>query len=224
MACRLSAPLVFVDVQLWGRAWGEACCRWNMSGLQLNQLSLCRTTTQLTFTYTFFHMDTLMHTSVLDHKYVCSYVCFSNVIFRQIPKDQLNGVARFLEAKGHTQEALQVATDPDYRCVLFSSTVVCFLLACFLLACASYKCVDSPVFFFTRHERVSFGGRFVDGPSSTHPVLLRAALLPHAVLSGLSFRLLASLSVPALAASLHVSLTTFLGLPPCAWFDLAIQL
>ena len=36
----------------------------------------------------------------------------------QIPKDQLNGVARFLEAKGHVQEALEVATDPEYRCVL----------------------------------------------------------------------------------------------------------
>lgn len=32
-----------------------------------------------------------------------------------IPKDQLNGVARFLEARGHKQQALEVAVDPDYR-------------------------------------------------------------------------------------------------------------
>lgn len=32
-----------------------------------------------------------------------------------IPKDQMNSVARFLEARGHTADALQVATDPDYR-------------------------------------------------------------------------------------------------------------
>ncbi|MEW5305809.1 MAG: hypothetical protein WDW36_008326 [Sanguina aurantia] len=32
-----------------------------------------------------------------------------------LPKDQLNGVARFLEAKGFLGEALDVATDPEYR-------------------------------------------------------------------------------------------------------------
>ncbi|MEW5308232.1 MAG: hypothetical protein WDW38_000207 [Sanguina aurantia] len=32
-----------------------------------------------------------------------------------LPKDQLNSVARFLEAKGFVAEALEVATDPEYR-------------------------------------------------------------------------------------------------------------
>jgi hypothetical protein len=32
--------------------------------------------------------------------------------------DQRNGLARFLEAKGLVQEALDIATDQDYRCVL----------------------------------------------------------------------------------------------------------
>ncbi|KAJ9505015.1 hypothetical protein QJQ45_029931, partial [Haematococcus lacustris] len=33
----------------------------------------------------------------------------------QLPKDALNGVARFLEGKGAVREALEVATDPEYR-------------------------------------------------------------------------------------------------------------
>ncbi|DBB15486.1 TPA: hypothetical protein ACH3X3_003709 [Trebouxia sp. C0006] len=32
-----------------------------------------------------------------------------------IPKDQLNSVARFLDARGRTADALEVATDPDYK-------------------------------------------------------------------------------------------------------------
>lgn len=32
-----------------------------------------------------------------------------------IPTDQRNGLARFLEAKGLVQEALDIATDQDYR-------------------------------------------------------------------------------------------------------------
>jgi coatomer subunit beta' len=31
------------------------------------------------------------------------------------PQDQLNNVAKFLEARGLVSEALAVATDPDYR-------------------------------------------------------------------------------------------------------------
>lgn len=30
-------------------------------------------------------------------------------------QDQMNSVARFLDARGRTQDALEVATDPDYR-------------------------------------------------------------------------------------------------------------
>lgn len=30
-------------------------------------------------------------------------------------QDQLNGVARFLDGRGMTEEALEIATDPDYR-------------------------------------------------------------------------------------------------------------
>mmetsp|Transcript_1936 Transcript_1936/g.2994 ORF Transcript_1936/g.2994 Transcript_1936/m.2994 type:complete len:1036 (+) Transcript_1936:110-3217(+) len=33
----------------------------------------------------------------------------------QLPQDALNNVARFLEAKGHVIEALEVATEPEYR-------------------------------------------------------------------------------------------------------------
>lgn len=36
-------------------------------------------------------------------------------VMPNIPKDQLNNVARFLEGRGLVEEALQVATDPDYR-------------------------------------------------------------------------------------------------------------
>jgi len=32
-----------------------------------------------------------------------------------LPKEALNGVARFLEARGHAQEALAIATDPEFR-------------------------------------------------------------------------------------------------------------
>lgn len=35
-----------------------------------------------------------------------------------IPEDQLNNVARFLESKGHVREAMNVAVDPHYRCEL----------------------------------------------------------------------------------------------------------
>lgn len=31
-------------------------------------------------------------------------------------QDQHNNVARYLESKGHLENALQVAVDPDYRC------------------------------------------------------------------------------------------------------------
>ena len=34
-----------------------------------------------------------------------------------IPQDQMNAVARFLESKGLTKEALGVALDPEYKCV-----------------------------------------------------------------------------------------------------------
>jgi coatomer subunit beta' len=33
-----------------------------------------------------------------------------------IPEDQLDSVARFLEAKGLVREALEIARDQDYRC------------------------------------------------------------------------------------------------------------
>ena len=32
-----------------------------------------------------------------------------------VVQDQLNSVARFLDARGHTTNALEVATDPDYK-------------------------------------------------------------------------------------------------------------
>ena len=32
-----------------------------------------------------------------------------------VVQDQMNSVARFLEARGRTADALDVATDPDYR-------------------------------------------------------------------------------------------------------------
>lgn len=34
-----------------------------------------------------------------------------------IPAEQKNSLARFLEAKGLVQEAMDIATDQDYRCV-----------------------------------------------------------------------------------------------------------
>ena len=37
-------------------------------------------------------------------------------ILPSIPSDHRNKVARFLEAQGLKEEALQIATDPDYRC------------------------------------------------------------------------------------------------------------
>eukprot|EP00976_Prorocentrum_cordatum_P102535 1193092-Prorocentrum_minimum.AAC.4 len=36
-------------------------------------------------------------------------------LLEQIPKEQHSGLARFLEARGLTKEALQVATEPDYK-------------------------------------------------------------------------------------------------------------
>jgi coatomer subunit beta' len=36
-------------------------------------------------------------------------------LLAQIPSEQRNGLARFLEAKGLVQEALEIATDQDYR-------------------------------------------------------------------------------------------------------------
>jgi hypothetical protein len=45
------------------------------------------------------------------------FMVFLSSASLQLPKDSLNGVARFLEAKGHVREALDVATDPDYRYV-----------------------------------------------------------------------------------------------------------
>lgn len=37
-----------------------------------------------------------------------------------IPSEQRTGLARFLEAKGLVQEALEIATDQDYRCAAHS--------------------------------------------------------------------------------------------------------
>ncbi|XP_047310401.1 coatomer subunit beta'-1 isoform X2 [Impatiens glandulifera] len=39
----------------------------------------------------------------------------ANDILPSIPKEQLNSVARFLESRGMVEDALEVATDPDYR-------------------------------------------------------------------------------------------------------------
>jgi Coatomer WD associated region len=41
------------------------------------------------------------------------------------PQDQLNNVAKFLEARGLPEQALSVATDPDYRFELAVCT--CFM-------------------------------------------------------------------------------------------------
>ncbi|GER44990.1 coatomer [Striga asiatica] len=39
----------------------------------------------------------------------------ANEVLPVIPKEQLNSVARFLESRGMIEDALEVATDPDYR-------------------------------------------------------------------------------------------------------------
>jgi coatomer subunit beta' len=63
---------------------------------------------------------------VVSYTLLLSLVEFKTLVMRQevsaawellpsIPQDQLNGVARFLEAKGLVSEALGIATDPDYR-------------------------------------------------------------------------------------------------------------
>ncbi|KAK6153692.1 hypothetical protein DH2020_013331 [Rehmannia glutinosa] len=39
----------------------------------------------------------------------------ANEVLPSIPKEQLNSVARFLESRGMIEDALEVATDPDYR-------------------------------------------------------------------------------------------------------------
>lgn len=36
-------------------------------------------------------------------------------VLENVPKEELNGIAKFLEAKGHMQEALELAVDPDYK-------------------------------------------------------------------------------------------------------------
>ena len=36
-------------------------------------------------------------------------------VLENVPKEELNGIAKFLEAKGHVEEALKLATDPDYK-------------------------------------------------------------------------------------------------------------
>ena len=45
-----------------------------------------------------------------------SVCCFSDC--GAVVQDQMNSVARFLEGRGLVAEALEVATDSDYRCVL----------------------------------------------------------------------------------------------------------
>ncbi|KAL6495891.1 hypothetical protein OROGR_030454 [Orobanche gracilis] len=39
----------------------------------------------------------------------------ANEVLQSIPKEQLNSVAHFLESRGMIEDALEVATDPDYR-------------------------------------------------------------------------------------------------------------
>jgi len=64
--------------------------------------------------------------NVVSYTLLLALIEFKTLVMRQdlsgafallpnIPKDQINGVARFLEAKGLVQEALDIATDPDYR-------------------------------------------------------------------------------------------------------------
>eukprot|EP00197_Chlamydomonas_leiostraca_P003888 CAMPEP_0202868228 /NCGR_PEP_ID=MMETSP1391-20130828/10511_1 /ASSEMBLY_ACC=CAM_ASM_000867 /TAXON_ID=1034604 /ORGANISM="Chlamydomonas leiostraca, Strain SAG 11-49" /LENGTH=917 /DNA_ID=CAMNT_0049548365 /DNA_START=115 /DNA_END=2865 /DNA_ORIENTATION=- len=63
---------------------------------------------------------------VVSYTLLLSLVEFKTLVIRgdlsgalallpQLPKDALNGVARFLEGKGHVREALEVAVDADYR-------------------------------------------------------------------------------------------------------------
>ena len=75
------------------------------------------------------HKDCLLFCrdfNVVSYTLLLSLIEFKTLVMRQdlsgafallpnIPKDQINGVARFLEAKGLVQEALDIATDPDYR-------------------------------------------------------------------------------------------------------------
>jgi hypothetical protein len=51
------------------------------------------------------------------------------------PTDQRNGLARFLEAKGLLQEALDIATDQDYRCVCSFCLEVCDVRVSFCFGC-----------------------------------------------------------------------------------------
>jgi coatomer subunit beta' len=39
----------------------------------------------------------------------------ANEVLPSIPKEHHNSVAHFLESRGMTEDALEVATDPDYR-------------------------------------------------------------------------------------------------------------
>jgi hypothetical protein len=69
--------------------------------------------------------------NVVSYTLLLALIEFKTLVMRQdlsgafallpnIPSDQINGVARFLEAKGLVQEALDIATDPDYRCDIVS--------------------------------------------------------------------------------------------------------
>eukprot|EP00240_Pyramimonas_obovata_P003366 CAMPEP_0118928502 /NCGR_PEP_ID=MMETSP1169-20130426/5726_1 /TAXON_ID=36882 /ORGANISM="Pyramimonas obovata, Strain CCMP722" /LENGTH=852 /DNA_ID=CAMNT_0006870485 /DNA_START=138 /DNA_END=2692 /DNA_ORIENTATION=- len=64
--------------------------------------------------------------SVVSYTLLMSAIEFKTLVMRdevegafalldQIPEDQHSGLARFLEARGLTKEALQVATEPDYK-------------------------------------------------------------------------------------------------------------
>lgn len=64
--------------------------------------------------------------NVMSYTLLLSLIEYKTLILREdwegaeailptIPTDQLNSVARFLEAQGRTEDALRVATDPDYK-------------------------------------------------------------------------------------------------------------
>jgi coatomer subunit beta' len=50
-------------------------------------------------------------------------------VLQDVPEDQMNKIARFLEGQGYKEQALEVATDPEVRACCFDQSRIALTLA-----------------------------------------------------------------------------------------------
>merc|ERR1719247_630462 len=106
-----------VSERVYSGLWVGDCFIYNNSAWRLNYVVGSEVTTV-------FHLDKAMY--LLSYTILLSMIEYKTLVMRDdmegaaeilpnIPQEHMDSVAQFLENRGFVQEALDIATDPEYR-------------------------------------------------------------------------------------------------------------